>query len=167
MSGLLSTVADLKTKLTSAGAGLESLAATGLSAGALSKLSGQISALGTGGAVEVKLPTVATETFDSGPMIAQAKALLGDVKIPGINFGEIVSNIKPLSADQAKEYDTLKAKLSTLEDQQFDLNRAYLDAKAEFGVDGAKTIAAKEAWKVCIQDIDATRTSMSKAAGQV
>lgn len=79
-------VNDLKGKLAAGTKSLESLATSGLGSGDISKLTGAMSAIGAGGAVDVKLPVTATDTFNTDELEAQAKKLLGDLKIPPIKF---------------------------------------------------------------------------------
>jgi hypothetical protein len=161
-----SIVGGLESKMASVGDGLESLASTGLGSADAAKLAGAISSVGTGGSTEVRLPSVGTQTFDFGPMAAQAKLLLGDAKIPAINFGGISANAgKPVSADQIKAYDELKVKLAAKEDQQWDLRKAYLDAKGKYGPEDPKTITANEAWKACLADIEQIKAAMQKSVG--
>jgi len=80
---------------------LTSLASTGLPADAAAQLSASISALGSGGAAPVKLPTVAVNTTDRSSITGQLSAVLGDAKIPAPNFS---GTLKVKSANQqAKE----------------------------------------------------------------
>jgi len=65
---------------------LASLASAGLPAGAAAQLNAAISSMSSGGAVPIKLPTVATNTNDRSELTAQVTSLLGDAKIPAPNF---------------------------------------------------------------------------------
>ena len=65
---------------------LASLASAGLPAGAASQLNAAISAMSSGGAVQIKLPTVAINTTDRSELTSQVTSLLGDAKIPAPNF---------------------------------------------------------------------------------
>jgi hypothetical protein len=144
---------------------LQALASTGLGAGDLAKLSGSINAIGSGGPVEVKLPTIAADTMDFGPMMAQAKSLLGgsSSKIPGLSFGSIpAGGFKMPSAAQAKEYDRLKAELNEQEDLQWDLRKQYFDLKEKTGPNSDATIAANDVWKECCQKIETLRQDIYK-----
>jgi hypothetical protein len=65
---------------------LASLASAGLPIGAASQLNAAISAMSSGGAVQIKLPTVAINTTDRSELTSQVTSLLGDAKIPAPNF---------------------------------------------------------------------------------
>jgi hypothetical protein len=159
-------IAGLKDKLSGGASSLQSLASTGLGAGDLAKLSGSINALGAGGPVEVKLPTIATDTMDFGPMMAQAKALLGGEgsKIPGLSFGSMPAGaFKIPTAAQGKEYDRLKEELTKQEDLQWDLRKQYYDLREKSGPDSDATIAANSVWKQCCQKIETIKQDMTKA----
>ena len=82
---------DLKSgKLT-----LASLASAGLPAGAAAQLNAAISSMSSGGAVQIKLPTVAINTTDRSELTSQVTSILGDSKIPAPNFtGEISATAK-------------------------------------------------------------------------
>jgi hypothetical protein len=117
------------------------------------KLAGAINSVS--GSTEVKLPTVASDTFDFGPQLSQASSLLGDSKIPGVSFGAIpASAFKMPTAAQSKEYDRLKSELKVQEDLQWDLRKKYFDAKTKKGADAPETIAAQTAWQDCVKKID-------------
>jgi hypothetical protein len=144
---------SLKSELQGGTDSIKTLASSELSAADNAKLAGAINSIS--GATEVKLPTVAEDTFDFAPMLAQASSLLGDVKIPSINFGAIPpSAFKTPTAAQAKQYDTLKAELKTQEDLQWDLRKKYFDAKTKKGAEAPETVAAQTAWQGCVKKID-------------
>jgi hypothetical protein len=65
---------------------LASLASAGLPAGAAAQLNAAISSMSSGGAVQIKLPTVAINTNDRSELTSQVTSLLGDAKIPAPNF---------------------------------------------------------------------------------
>jgi len=66
---------------------LASLASAGLPAGAAAQLNAAISSMSSGGAVQIKLPTVAINTTDRSELTSQVTSLLGDARIPAPNFG--------------------------------------------------------------------------------
>jgi len=89
ISGATGAINGLKNKLSSGLPDLQALASTGLGPGALAKLNSSLNSLG-----DIKLPTIATGTFDKSELIARAKELNGNPLIP--------STIKlPDSTDQA------------------------------------------------------------------
>jgi len=65
---------------------LASLASAGLPAGASAQLNAAISSMSSGGAVQIKLPTIAINTNDRSELTSQVTSLLGDAKIPAPNF---------------------------------------------------------------------------------
>ena len=65
---------------------LASLASAGLPAGAAAQLNAAISSMSSGGAVQIKLPTVAINTNDRSELTSQVTSLLGNAKIPAPNF---------------------------------------------------------------------------------
>ena len=82
-------------KLKSGASSLSSLALNGLPPGASAEINAAMSSLTSVGASPVKLPTVASNTFDRSEITAQIGSLLGDPKIPKPNFsGEIPSAAK-------------------------------------------------------------------------
>ena len=98
---------DLKSgKLT-----LASLASAGLPVGASAQLNAAISAMSSGGSVQIKLPTVAINTTDRSELKSQVTSLLGDAKIPVPNFG-------------GTNEDTYKAGLAKLKDLQAQLQES-------------------------------------------
>ena len=82
VGALTKGLGDLKSgKLT-----LASLASAGLPAGAAAQLNAAISSMSSGGAVQIKLPTVAINTTDRSELTSQVTSILGDSKIPAPNF---------------------------------------------------------------------------------
>jgi len=65
---------------------LASLASAGLPAGAAAQLNAAMSSMSSGGAVQIKLPTVAINTNDRSELTSQVTSLLGNPKIPAPNF---------------------------------------------------------------------------------
>jgi len=163
MGGVTDALSGLKSKL-GATAGLQALASTGLGAKSMALLSSSINSIGAGGPVEVKLPTVAKDSFDFGPMMAQAKSLLGNPKIPALPFGTIPmgSFTAPTSA-QVVAYDKLKAELLVQEDLQWDLRKTYLDLKLKKGPDDAETTTSYASWQDNVKKIETIRQDMTKA----
>ena len=154
-----SGISGLKDQLKGGNDSIKTLASNDLSAADNAKLAGAINSVS--GATEVKLPTVAEDTFDFEPQLAQASSLLGDTKIPSINFGAISpSAFKTPTAAQAKEYDKLKADLKVQEDLQWDLRKTYFDAKTKKGAEASETIAAQTAWQDCVKKIDGIKGQM-------
>jgi len=162
MGGVTDALSGIKSKLT-AGGGLGALAGLGLGANGSSLLNSAIKSIGAGGAVEVKLPTVAKDSFDFGPMMAQAKSLLGNPKIPALPFGTIpAGSFKTPTSAEAAKYDTVKAELLAQEDLQFDLRKAYFDLKMEYGPDSAETKTAYASWQDNVKKIETLRQDLAK-----
>jgi hypothetical protein len=161
--GVTDALSGIKSKL-AAGGGLGALAGLGLGTSGSTLLNSAIKSIGAGGAVEVKLPTVAKDSFDFGPMMSQAKQLLGNPKIPAIPFGTIpTGSLKMPTSAQVVEYDKLKAELLTQEDLQFDLKKTYFDLKMKNGPDDPASVAAYTAWQDNVKKIETLRQDMAKA----
>lgn len=124
--GAASAIAGVQTNLQSAG-GLTALASSGLGPKDAASLMGAIQAAGGGGAVDVKAPVVALNTFNTAGLEAQSKSLLGDSKIPPLNFNGI--KVVERTPSQLAEYDTAKTELTSLQDTQWDLRKSLADAK--------------------------------------
>jgi hypothetical protein len=115
---------DLKSgKLT-----LASLASAGLPAGAAAQLNAAISSMSSGGAVQIKLPTVAINTNDRSELTSQVTSILGDAKIPAPNFAGVSE-------------DTYKAGLSKIDAKKEKYKE--IDAKLEALNEEAKTVRAQ------------------------
>lgn len=161
--GVTDALSGIKSKLGGIG-GLQALAGLGLGTKGSSLLNSAIKSIGAGGAVEVKLPSVAKDSFDFGPMMAQSKSLLSNPKIPALPFGTIpAGSFKTPSSAEAATYDKLKADLSTQEDLQFDLRKSYLDLKMTNGPDDSATTTAYAAWQDNVKKIETIKQDMSKA----
>lgn len=65
---------------------LASLASAGLPAGAAAELNAAISSMSSGGAVQIKLPTVAINTTDRSELDSSGNSIRGDSRIPAPNF---------------------------------------------------------------------------------
>jgi hypothetical protein len=162
VGGISDALGGLKAKLGS-GTGLQALASTGLSPGEAAKLNSEINSMGAGGPVDVKLPKVATDSFDFSKMKEQAASLLGNPKIPTLSFGSMPAGVfKVPTAAQAKEYDRIKAELTVQEDLQDTLRVAYYNEKQKSGPDSDATAAANTAWKECCQKITTLKQDLNK-----
>jgi hypothetical protein len=140
---------------------LTSMATGGLPASAAADLQGSLASLGSGGSVSVKAPTVITDSFSFQSILGQSKALLGDPKIPPLNFGAL--NIPKNATDPGtiKQYDTLKGDLTTQEDLQWDLRRKYADAVEKYGSNSSEAQSAEAPYKECLQKIEQLRTQIA------
>jgi hypothetical protein len=96
---------------------LASLASAGLPAGAAAQLNSAISSMSSGGAVPIKLPTVAINTNDRSELTAQVTSLLGNSKIPAPNYGGLSSSIKSES-DRLNELVKQQQALEVEKDEQ-------------------------------------------------
>jgi len=147
---------------------LLSLASTGLPPAAAAELKGAISSLGSPGSIEVKAPTTALNTFDFSSVLNKSKDLLGNPKIPNLNLGNLKIPSQPLSADQVKEYDTVKAELDKLvDDKQWELRKTYFDVKAaqkEGKATQSEVDSAEQAYKECLQKIETLRQKLATIA---
>jgi hypothetical protein len=164
LGGVTDALAGLKDKLGAGAGGLQALASAGLGAKSMALLSSSINSIGAGGPVDIKLPTIAKDSFDFGPMMAQAKALLGNPKIPALPFGTIPAGaiVLPTSA-QILASDALKAALSTQQDLQRGLNQAYLDLKQTNGPDDPASTAAYAVWQDNVKKIETIQQDIAKS----
>ena len=105
--------------LKSGGATLSALATTGLPAGAAAQMNSAIAALSSGGAVPIKLPTVATGTYGetAKEMTAKMTSLFGSTKIPGLPTGGNPATFgTSMSAESIKKFDENKAAIAKAQD---------------------------------------------------
>ena len=105
--------------LKSGGATLSALATTGLPAGAAAQMNSAIAALSSGGAVPIKLPTVATGTYGetAKEMTNKMTSLFGSAKIPGLPTGGNPATFgTSMSAESIKKFDENKAAIAKAQD---------------------------------------------------
>ena len=110
--GLTKGLDDLKSGKLS----LASLASAGLPAGAAAQLNSAISSLSSGGAVPIKLPTIAINTNDRTELTSQVTSLLGNAKIPVPNFSGNPATTGATAGQSA--LDKVQEKLKQLNDVQ-------------------------------------------------
>ena len=109
---------------------LASLASAGLPVGAASELNAAISSMSSGGAVQIKLPTVAINTTDRGELTQSITSLLGSAKIPMPNFeGNPATLGKTQSESSIEKYNKTTEEINTLSDKRFDLQKELNDAR--------------------------------------
>lgn len=97
---------------------LASLASAGLPAGAAAQLNAAISSMSSGGAVQIKLPTVAINTNDRSELTSQVTSLLGNAKIPSPNFTGEVSAATKTALEKITEAKKAKtAKIAELDEK--------------------------------------------------
>jgi hypothetical protein len=165
---------DLKSgKLT-----LASLASAGLPAGASAQLNAAISSMSSGGAVPIKLPTIAFNTADRGELTQSITALLGSAKIPMPNFdGNPATLGKTMSEADVAEYDKATAELNQLSDKRFDLTKdlrnaqgALRKAKEELPAGDPGIASAEAAYNTAkenITNLDKQREELKKTVFEV
>ena len=114
---------------------LSSLATAGLPAGAAAQLNAAISALSSGGPVQIKMPVVAVGTIDTKSVTAQLASTFGDSKIPLPNLSGEVSASAKAGAESitAKVNQVLKLQeqMQTQSDVIAKAREAYLTAKQD------------------------------------
>ena len=109
---------------------LASLASAGLPAGAAAQLNAAMSSMSSGGAVQIKLPTIAINTNDRSELTQSITALLGSAKIPMPNFeGNPATLGKTQSESSIAEYNKTTEEITTLSDKRFDLQKELNDAR--------------------------------------
>jgi len=160
VSGITNSITGAVGSLDLSKGGLMGAVTAGMNLPDISKLNASIAALpGIGG---IKLPTVAEATSSFDSVVAQSKALLGDPKIPPINFGKLTPKI--MSQAEAQQYDKLKAEYSTEEDNYFATRKEFLDAKMKFGPDSPEATSAQSAYTAASQKLETIKSDMSKLA---
>ena len=118
--------------LKAGGATLSALATTGLSPAAATQMNSAIAALSSGGSVPIKLPTVATGTFDRSEMVSQMASVFGSTKIPAPNFSGVTSVAAKSSYDQQMtDLKALIAKRSAIADETVALTQKFKESKAK------------------------------------
>lgn len=127
VAGLVGGALD---KLKSGASSLSSLALNGLPPGAAAEINAAMSSLTSMGSSPVKLPTVASNTFDRSEITAQISSLLGDPKIPKPNFtGEIPSAAK--AALQAAQEKVTKSAIISSEVSALSIDLKYAQSQLE------------------------------------
>ena len=125
IAGLLKTGGSLAS-INPAKLSLPSLASIGLPAAGLAQLNSAISSLSSGGAVPIKMATVATNTTDRGE-INNLAGVFGSSKIPLPNF----SGVAPSSATVDK-YNADKAKIEAKMDELFEQQKTVRNASGAY-----------------------------------
>lgn len=147
LNSLSSSLAGLKNKLTGGG-GIQALASNGLGLKDTSKLNSAIASVGTGGPVDIKLPTVSSGGFDTTSLAAQSASLLGNPKIPPISFGDNQpTNTEP---EVSKGFENYREAVLLADDKR----QIYYDLRKKKGESDPATIAAYNDYKSLQQKAD-------------
>lgn len=136
---LAGSVTNAKDSLSKAAGSVSALASTGLSKDDAAKLSSSVNSMGGGGAVDVKLPVVATETTSSPVNTA---SLVGNSKVPPVD--------EPTAADALVAADAEAAYQAKGEDIA-SKRQAWRDAKDKYGPESQQALAAYTAYKQATQ----------------
>lgn len=151
-TSLTTSVTGALDQLKSGAASLAGLASTGLPAGAAAQLNSAIASLGSGGALPIKMPTVATNTTDRGEVASAIGSLL-PAGVPKPNFSGIPTASKSaVDAQQQTQSDNQK-KLADL-NEKYELQKkaveqaeaAYFSAKVSAPPGDPSIQVAKTAW---------------------
>ena len=151
---------------------LASLASAGLPIGAASQLNAAISAMSSGGAVQIKLPTVAINTTDRSELTSQVTSLLGDAKIPAPNFEGNPATLGKTESTMAldKVNETILKELGEQSTQQIRAvglaNAAYSKAVQELPAGDPSIEAAADtvkAERLALIDITEQRNKLIRA----
>ena len=124
-TGSLGTAGSLIDKLKQPGASLQALASMGLSAAAASQLNSSISALSSGGAVQIKMPIIGINTNNRTDLTSQLASVFGSPKIPLPNYGG-----NPATTGETAGTETLEAFKEKRKDQQKRFNEQFEIANA-------------------------------------
>jgi hypothetical protein len=170
-SGLTKGLDDLKSGKTS----LASLASAGLPAAAAAQLNSAISSMSSGGAVPIKLPTIAINTNDRSELTSQITSVLGDAKIPMPNFSgnpattgntEGESLLAAAEAKAVAEIEKLSSQSSELQQSASEAKTALDTAKNSLP-QGDPTIASLESAHTSIKEnlteVDSKLKSLQQA----
>jgi hypothetical protein len=156
VNGALGSVSALGDKAK----GLMESASAGLDPAALAELNSAVASMGSG----VKLPTVALNTTDTAGIAAQTASLLGNPKIPAINFGTPIGAVNTSFNAASNDYNKVNAELQQAKDDNFEFRKVYFDLKAEKGPDDSGTTAAYDAWKANEQKIASLQQQVAAAS---
>ena len=115
---------------------LASLASAGLPAGAAAQLNSAISSMSSGGAVPIKLPTVAVNTNDRSELTAQVTSLLGNAKIPSPNFAGASEDAYKAGLSKLEQKKQKQKEIQTKIDAKFveitEAKKAFDEANAAY-----------------------------------
>jgi hypothetical protein len=95
--GVKAEVNELTTDLAKNSGSVNALATTGLSDAEIQEFESQLASAGTPGAIDIKAPTVANNTFNNQGLANQSKSLLGNSKIPSPVKSTVASTNKSSS----------------------------------------------------------------------
>ena len=92
-----------------------------------------MSSISSGGAIPIKLPTIATSTLDRGELTAGLLAAFGSTKIPVPNFaGNPATFGKTASSELLKKYDESKVEIAKLSDEYLAQNIKIRNAQGAY-----------------------------------
>jgi len=115
------------------------LASAGLPAGASAQLNAAISSMSSGGAVQIKLPTIAVNTTDRSEVDTLGKDIRGDSRIPAPNFTG-----NPATTGESLPETTLET-----------FNKKRRDQRKRFNEQFEITKTAKLAWIESVETLPA------------
>jgi len=133
------TASSLLDKLKQPGASLQALASTGLSAAAAAQLSSSISALSSGGAIQIKMPIVGLNTSNRDSISSQLTNVFGSSKIPVPNYTG-----NPATTGESVAETTLET-----------FNEKRRDQRKRFNEQFEITKTAKLAWMDAVETLPA------------
>lgn len=123
---------DALQKLKDAGGGLAALAKSGLPAGEAAKIDSLVSSV-AGSSSQVKLPTVAVNTTDRGPIDSAVATNLGDPAIPPPNLtGEVSESAKAAVQDKEKRKEEFLEKYAEIYPEFNKTFDEFLTARSAF-----------------------------------
>lgn len=168
---------NLISNLKQAGNTLQSVAASGLPAGATAQLNSAISSLSSGGSVPIKLPTVAVNTVDRTNITAQISSVFGSTKIPIPNFNGNPATVGPtagtiavdLTQEKIDQITVIQKEIEDLTDSRFELVKAQRnavqalqEAKTKLPAGDPGIAAAEAAVKTAAEAVAAVDTQIQK-----
>ena len=131
------TASSMIDKLKQPGASLQALASVGLSAAAATQLSSSISALSSGGAIQIKMPVVGLNTSNRESLTNQLTNVFGSSKIPLPNYTG-----NPATTGETASTTTLQEFNQKLKDNQkrFDEQLAIAKTAKQAWIDSLATL---------------------------
>jgi hypothetical protein len=161
-TGSIGNASSILNKLKEPGTTLQSLASTGLPTAQLAEFNSAISSLSSGGAVPIKLPTVAVGTSDRSSITSQLGSVFGSTKIPLPNFSGNPASVGDTAgssalAENQKRMDDMKeatAKLLEANKEVRIAKAAYYTAKNNLPAGDPQIEELKEKWASKVAEAD-------------
>lgn len=153
----VTSATDALGKLNSGAGSLASFVRDKLPVGELTKLNASLSALTSGGPLEIKIPTVSIDTTDRSELTGAISSVFGNPKIPIPNFSgssaseankATIKDLAKVETDWVKKTDTLIAETDQAKAKYYELKNKL--PKGDPAID-----AARNAWFSLVDQLNA------------